>query len=650
MTKREGWITGIVIAAVLIAAAGVWAVARPASDSTASASWLFAQGAEGGSLSANSDGSYTLALTGVDSHTLAFTDRPARAAKVVSTSSVINSWSTLFAGDAPNAVLVELNPTGAEDSVVLTLGIPKMTGNVVTYPAVILADEEISQTLEGAIGAQRSAGPLQLGRASLFIDGANSLPTDEWPSGVLVAPYVDAGGWPVPDFVGMGSATGLKNFSAGFITQSAPCVPQWGGANQPVTGGSVAAAIASFQKVGGRVIPSIGGQSAPEGGPDDLSANCPDVVKLQAAFEQIVSGLDLDRLDFDIEAAGGIVYNQANSQRRAAAVAGLQVAHPDLQISLTLGTLPNGLPGPAVSVVNDFIAAGVKNLSLNAMAMWFGTAQPDMGATVFASMQAMQAQFPNLPVGVTPALGAQGSGEDFTTANACALGASIAKAGNVSSLGWWKVGPQAPDADQGYLFVSSFQAGLSGSPCPTSPPTPPGPPAPPAGTVGVNIARSAGTTTISVNGSSVPYPMTVVLSPWNSSVTWVGQDAGCAQPGCLVVANGKLTLTTSDAAVAFGESGSSTPTTCTYTRSDGTTAPCSVGSVTGSEPQSPAAVPTDSPSAVPTDSPSAVPTDSPSAVPTDSPSAVPTDSPSAVPSKSVPVLVPTTPEPSLSLS
>jgi hypothetical protein len=37
-------------------------------------------------------------------------------------------------------------------------------------------------------------------------------------------------------------------------------------------------------------------------------------------------------------------------------------------------------------------------------------------------------------------------------------------------------------------------------------------------------------------------------------------------------------------------------------------------------------------------------------VPTDSPSAVPTDSPSAVPSKSVPVLVPTTPEPSLSLS
>ena len=642
MTKREGWIAGIVVAAVLLAAAGVWVVAKPASDSSAGESWLFSQSADGGFLSKNADGSYTLALTGVDPNTLAFTDRPVRSAKVLSTSSVVKSWNESFGGDAPNAVLVELNPAGAEDSVVMTLGNPTMTGNVVSYPATILADEAISETLNGVVGSQRSTPPLKFNSASLFIDGASSLPSSDWPSNVLVAPYVDAGGWPVPDFVGMGSATGLKNFSAGFITQSAPCVPQWGGANQPVTGGTVAAAITAFQSAGGRVIPSIGGQSAPEGGPDDLSANCTDVVKLQVAFEQIVTGLNLDRLDFDIEASGGIVYNQANSQRRAAAVAALQKAHPELQISLTLGTLPDGLPQAAVSVVNDFVNAGVKNLSLNAMAMWFGSNEPDMGATVFASLQATQGQFPNLPVGVTPALGAQGSGEDFTTANACALGASIAKAGNVSSLGWWKVGPQAPDADPGYLFVSSFQAGLSGNPCPTSPPGPPQPTPPPAGTVGVDIARTSGQTTISVSGSSVPYPMTVVLSPWNSTVTWVGQDAGCAQPGCLVVANGKLTMTTSDAAVAFGETGTSTPTTCTYTRSDGTTAPCSVGSVTGSEPQSPAAVPLVSPSAVPTDSPSAVPTDSPAAVPT--------DSPSAAPSKSVPVLVPATPEPSLSLS
>ena len=587
MTKREGWIAGLVVAAVLLAAAGVWVVAKPASESSAGESWLFSQSADGGYLSKNTDGSYTLALTGVDANTLAFTDRPVRSAKVLSTTSVVNSWNDSFGGDAPNAVLVELNPAGAEDSVVMTLGNPTMKGNVVSYPATIVADEAISETLNGVVGSQRSTPPLKFNSASLFIDGASSLPTNDWPSNVLVAPYVDAGGWPVPDFVGMGTATGLKNFSAGFITQSAPCVPQWGGANQPVTGGTLAAAITAFQSVGGRVIPSIGGQSAPEGGPADLSANCTDVVKLQAAFEQIVSGLNLDRLDFDIEASGGIVYNQANSQRRAAAVAALQKAHPELQISLTLGTLPDGLPQAAVSVVNDFVNAGVKNLSLNAMAMWFGSNEPDMGATVFASQQATKGQFPNLPVGVTPALGAQGSGENFTTANACALGASIAKAGNVSSLGWWKVGPQAPDADPVYAYVSNFQAGLSGNPCPTSPPGPPQPTPPPAGTVGVDIARSSGTTTISVNGSSVPYPMTVVLSPWSSTVTWVGQDSGCAQPGCLVVANGKLTLTTSDAAVAFGESGTSTPTTCTYTRSDGTTAPCSIGAVTGSAPLAP---------------------------------------------------------------
>ena len=645
MTKREGWIAGIVVAAVLLAAAGVWVVAKPASDSSAGESWLFSQSADGGYLSKNTDGSYTLALTGVDANTLAFTDRPVRSAKVLSTSSVVNSWNDSFGGDAPNAVLVELNPAGAEDSVVMTLGNPTMKGNVVSYPATILADEAISETLNGVVGSQRSTPPLKFNSASLFIDGASSLPTNDWPSNVLVAPYVDAGGWPVPDFVGMGTATGLKNFSAGFITQSAPCVPQWGGANQPVTGGTLAAAITAFQSVGGRVIPSIGGQSAPEGGPADLSANCTDVVKLQAAFEQIVSGLNLDRLDFDIEASGGIVYNQANSQRRAAAVAALQKAHPELQISLTLGTLPDGLPQAAVSVVNDFVNAGVKNLSLNAMAMWFGSNEPDMGATVFASMQATKGQFPNLPVGVTPALGAQGSGENFTTANACALGASIAKAGNVSSLGWWKVGPQAPDADPVYAYVSNFQAGLSGNPCPTSPPGPPQPTPPPAGTVGVDIARSSGTTTISVNGSSVPYPMTVVLSPWSSTVTWVGQDSGCAQPGCLVVANGTLTMTTSDAAVAFGESGTSTPTTCTYTRSDGTTAPCSIGAVTGSAPLAPSPSPSASASAAPATS--AAPSSAPSAAPSSAPSTAPS---SAAPAPSSSAPAPASAVPSLSAS
>ncbi|MSY41815.1 MAG: hypothetical protein F2646_06710, partial [Actinobacteria bacterium] len=70
MTKREGWIAGLVVAAVLLAAAGVWVVAKPASESSAGESWLFSQSADGGYLSKNTDGSYTLALTGVDANTL----------------------------------------------------------------------------------------------------------------------------------------------------------------------------------------------------------------------------------------------------------------------------------------------------------------------------------------------------------------------------------------------------------------------------------------------------------------------------------------------------------------------------------------------------------------------------------------------------
>jgi hypothetical protein len=58
---------------------------------------------------------------------MAFTDRPARDSLILSAAQLIEQWPALFADSPPNAVLVEHNPSGNTDSVVLTLSNPRLT-------------------------------------------------------------------------------------------------------------------------------------------------------------------------------------------------------------------------------------------------------------------------------------------------------------------------------------------------------------------------------------------------------------------------------------------------------------------------------------------------------------------------------------------
>lgn len=168
MSRTFAWAMGVVLAiGVGITIAVWWANRDAASDS----GWLFSHTAEGGDLMENGDGSYTLTLTGIDAHVMAFTDRPERDAFVVDAVGLVAMWSDFFADSDPNAVLVEHGADGEADSIVLTLSDPSIDEQGLTFTALPLIDE-VPAPLVRIAGKLHRSPPTQFSAVSLFIDDA----------------------------------------------------------------------------------------------------------------------------------------------------------------------------------------------------------------------------------------------------------------------------------------------------------------------------------------------------------------------------------------------------------------------------------------------------------------------------------------------
>lgn len=179
--RSSVWIATLV-AVVLVAAGGTWLVLdRTGDDPTGepvaavdeSPSWLFSHTADGGTLTANGDGTYALTLSGVDPNVMAFTDRPDRQTAILTAQDLVQAWPSMFADAAPNAVLVEHAPTGDTDSLVLVLSDPQVDGTTMTYTATILEDEDHPSSVEGIVGAPHAEPPAEFADVSLFIDDVN---------------------------------------------------------------------------------------------------------------------------------------------------------------------------------------------------------------------------------------------------------------------------------------------------------------------------------------------------------------------------------------------------------------------------------------------------------------------------------------------
>jgi len=167
MTRRR---VALIASALVLLGAGAgasWLALSNQQDETPS--WLFSQTSDSGSLRDQGDGTFVLILNDIDAHTIGFTDRPNRDSAIIATKDFVEAWPNLFADSAPNAVLVEHQPDGAANSIVLTLETPTLAESTLTFEAVLLT-EEVPQSVAEHAGTLHPRPPETFEVASLFID------------------------------------------------------------------------------------------------------------------------------------------------------------------------------------------------------------------------------------------------------------------------------------------------------------------------------------------------------------------------------------------------------------------------------------------------------------------------------------------------
>jgi hypothetical protein len=269
----------------------------------------------------------------------------------------------------------------------------------------------------------------------------SSTVTSPPPSGLnwKVAPYIDIT-QSTPTLAQIEQATGQKTFTLAFLLgSSAGCVPEWGG-TLPLTDSTIIGEINALRALGGDVAVSFGGADGPY-----LETTCSSESQLEAAYQEVVSTLQVTHLDFDIEAA-------TDTSEVNQAIAQVQAANPGLTVSYTLEVqaATYGLtPALGVQVLQNAVSEGVKVGIVNPMTMDFAP-DGDWGQSVIEAAESTEAQmatiWPNdtsaqlyAMLGVTPMIGDNDTGPVFTIADAQEL-VSWAESENIGRLAFWSEG------------------------------------------------------------------------------------------------------------------------------------------------------------------------------------------------------------------
>jgi hypothetical protein len=271
------------------------------------------------------------------------------------------------------------------------------------------------------------------------------------------APYIDTSLHPAYDMLDTAAKTGVKDFNLAFITSGGSCAPLWGGVTD-LANDKVASQIGALRAKGGDVRVSFGGAAGHE-----LALNCSSAADLAAAYGKVVDTYKLTKVDFDIE--GAALPDTAANTRRSQAIARLQKAHPDLDVSFTLPVMPEGLTQPGVDLIADAKRNGVRVDAVNIMAMDYGPAYSgDMGEYAISAATATQAQLKGVlglsdtaawqTVAVTPMIGVNDVvTEIFTVEDATQL-VAFAESKDLAWLSMWSstrdkqcAGGEKPAAD-----------------------------------------------------------------------------------------------------------------------------------------------------------------------------------------------------------
>ncbi|MEC3992366.1 ricin-type beta-trefoil lectin domain protein [Actinacidiphila sp. DG2A-62] len=273
------------------------------------------------------------------------------------------------------------------------------------------------------------------------------------------APYAEV--WNSPTaLTTVRNATGLKYFTLAFVIDGGGCNATFNG-DTSVTDASWTSAINSLRSAGGDVIVSFGGASGTE-----EALACTSVAALETQYKRVVDGLNLTRLDFDIE--GGALDNTTANDRRNAALADLQQQYAaqgrKLDIDYTLPVDPSGLESNAISLLNNAKSHNLNVNLVNIMTMDYGSAM-DMGNAAISAAQGLHTQLGQIWTGKTsaqlwamegntPMIGVNDTtSEVFSTSDASDL-ENFAKSNGIQELSFWSLGRDKACASNGQLSDS----------------------------------------------------------------------------------------------------------------------------------------------------------------------------------------------------
>jgi hypothetical protein len=357
-----------------------------------------------------------------------------------STDSTAPSTPTSLHSTATTSSSVSLAWNASTDNIGVT-GYDVLVGGIVA-----ISTSGTSGTVGGLTGSTTYSFTVKAHDAAGNVSAASNAVSVTTPAGssggggttLFTAPYIDMGSWPTPLLSEVSTASGLKNFTLGFIT-SVGCKASWFNAYDPRTAWGLDE-ITKLRATGGDVKVSFGGASGIE-----LAQACADVTSLTAEYQAVITAYHLKYIDFDIE--GAAVAEPASITKRSQAIARLVAANPGLKVTLTLPVLPEGLDNNGLNVVTAAKAAGAPIDTVNVMAMdYYRTG--DYGAFALQAAQATHNQLQSLyglsdsaawrMVGVTPMLGVNDDGHIYNQGAANNL-VAFAKLHHLGELAFWEV-------------------------------------------------------------------------------------------------------------------------------------------------------------------------------------------------------------------
>jgi chitinase len=229
----------------------------------------------------------------------------------------------------------------------------------------------------------------------------------------------------------------------------------------------------SFGGYGGRDAAVIANQYSEnlQDGPKHYSEARADriaVNHLASEYQSVIDTYGVSQLDFDIEPDTitgdekdlyDVVGDKAANHLRDLAINKLKAANPDLKVSFTVATQPDGLPhdpsyigGNVLGILKQAKADHVDLDVVNIMAMDYfsGIKHPDMGQLAIDAAKATHKQLVHLGMGdvkvaITPMIGQNDNWQDpktsevFTLEDARHVTAFAAKTSWITGIGMWEL-------------------------------------------------------------------------------------------------------------------------------------------------------------------------------------------------------------------